>query len=166
MSGAGQIWWQALEDIIAARTEVFVDGQGGEERIPTGAHKDKDAAFNRLYWQMRRQPEPERLEFLGRFCARHDYDLAAQCRDLIMDWDELAGLAADPLCTIGAHTVNHYELAKLDEADALAEMVDSARILEQRLGRRPDHFSYPLGGPLSCGPREFGLAREAGSAAP
>lgn len=162
VSGVGQLWWQALEDIIAARSEVFVTGTGGDEAISTASLREKNAAFARLYWQMRRQPERERLEFLGRFCARHGYDLAAQCRDLVMGWDELSEIASDPLCTIGAHTVNHYELAKLDETDALAEMVDSATILEQRLGRRPQHFSYPLGGPLSCGPREFALARDAG----
>lgn len=162
VSGIGQLWWQALEDIIAREPAVGVGGEAGEETVPTGTVSEKKAAFDRLYWQMRRQPEPERLTFLGRFCARHGYDLATQCRDLIMDWEELATLAADPLCTIGAHTVNHYELAKLSAHDALAEMTVSADALEQRLGRRPEHFSYPLGGPLSCGPREFALARDAG----
>ena len=33
----------------------------------------------------------------------------AFCADLCMDWDELATLAADPLVTIGAHTVNHAD---------------------------------------------------------
>ena len=33
-----------------------------------------------------------------------------------MTWDELAALAADPLVTIGAHTVNHVMLAKVPES--------------------------------------------------
>src|SRR5690606_26616840 len=118
--------------------------------------------FKRLYWRMRKMPEPDRLKLLTDFTTAYGYDLERQCRDLIMSWQELRVFADDPLCTIGAHTVNHYELAKLPEAQARAEMAQSVDIVEAQFGFRPTHFSYPLGGPLSCGPREFALARDLG----
>ena len=40
------------------------------------------------------------------------------CRDLVLDWDGLRQLAADPLVTIGAHTIRHYALAKLGDGAA------------------------------------------------
>src|SRR5690606_16951587 len=119
-------------------------------------------AFNRLYWQMRKMPEPDRLKLLAAFTASYGYDLDQQCRDLILSWQELRIFAEDPLCTIGAHTVNHYELAKLPLDQARSEVVQSVDIIEAQFGFRPAHLSYPSGGPLSCGPREFDLARELG----
>ncbi|UXN73105.1 polysaccharide deacetylase family protein [Devosia sp. A8/3-2] len=70
-----------------------------------------------------------------------------------MDWQELRTLADDPLCTIGAHTVHHYELAKLDADQARAEMQQSADVLQAQFGQRPSHISYPIGGPASAGQR-------------
>ena len=64
--------------------------------------------------------------------------------------------------TIGAHTKNHYAVAKLSEQAAMEEMVGSAERIEQELGRRPVHFAYPYGDPGSAGPRDFQLARDAG----
>ena len=79
-----------------------------------------------------------------------------------MGWDELRDFAREPLLTIGAHTVHHYALAKLGEADARAEIADSVEIIEKKLGERPRHFSFPYGDAGSAGPREFALARELG----
>lgn len=113
---------------------------------------------------MRKMPEPERLALLSSFAKAYDYDLSQQCRDLIMDWSELETIASDPFCTIGAHTVHHYELAKLPVPQALAEIDQSAEIIRTNLGKRPAHFSYPLGGPLSAGQREFDMVRDLGFA--
>ena len=58
---------------------------------------------------------------------------------------ELAQLAADPLVTIGAHTVNHPMLAKLPADAVRAEMDLSRSVIEAALSRRPQHLSYPFG---------------------
>jgi peptidoglycan/xylan/chitin deacetylase (PgdA/CDA1 family) len=111
---------------------------------------------------MRRMPEPERVTLMARIAADHGLDLHAHCREWVMNWDELRTFASDPLCTIGAHTVHHYELAKLSEAEAKREIAYSVDMLKARFGTAPVHFSYPLGGPLSAGEREYRLAAELG----
>jgi len=89
--------------------------------------------------------------------------MAALCRELCMDWDELSQMAADPLCTIGAHTVNHPMLKKIsDDASVRAEMEQSRAVLDAALGTRPEHIAYPVGDPTSAGPREFRIAAELG----
>ena len=160
--GVGQIWWQAIEDIIARQQAVAFTESGETEYVDTRTTAQKREAFDRLYWRLRKLPEPERLQLLDEFTGNYGYDLARQCRELIMDWQELRLFAGEPLCTIGAHTVNHYELAKLPADQARNEMAQSADIIYAQFGIRPEHFSYPLGGPLSCGPREFALAAELG----
>ena len=80
-----------------------------------------------------------------------------------MDWEEIGELAADPLVTIGAHTVNHMMLQKVpSEATVRAEMEMSRSVLEAALGKRPEHLAYPVGDPTSAGPREFRIAAELG----
>jgi peptidoglycan/xylan/chitin deacetylase (PgdA/CDA1 family) len=108
---------------------------------------------------MRKIPEPERVTFIRELCGRYGIDLDAHCRSLIMDWHELQPVAADPLCTIGAHTVHHYELSKLPDDKARAEIVRSADIIEGKLGKRPAHLSYPIGSAIAAGDREYALAK-------
>jgi len=52
---------------------------------------------------------------------------------MIMSWDELRVMAADPLVHIGAHTKDHFAVAKLPETDALEQMVGSADRIKDRL---------------------------------
>ena len=162
VDGFGQLWWQAIEDIIARQDAVAFSEDGQTEYVDTRTLAQKQEAFERLYWRMRKLPEAERLALLEAFTSAYGYDLQRQCRELIMDWPELRLVAGDPLCTIGAHTVHHFELAKLTAEHARNEMFQSVEIIEAQFGIRPAHFSYPLGGPLSCGPREFALAQELG----
>jgi peptidoglycan/xylan/chitin deacetylase (PgdA/CDA1 family) len=95
-------------------------------------------------------------------CVARGIDLKAICRAQAMNWDELRTIARDRLCTIGAHTVHHYALAKLSAEDALAEITGSVDRLETEIGRRPRFFAYPYGDQLSAGEREFDMARAAG----
>ena len=96
-------------------------------------------------------------------CACYSVDIASFCRDLCMDWQEIVEMAADPLVTIGAHTVNHKMLKKVPDDDAVrAEMEMSRAVLEAALGKRPNHLAYPVGDPTSAGPREFRIAAELG----
>jgi peptidoglycan/xylan/chitin deacetylase (PgdA/CDA1 family) len=162
VDGVGELWWQAIEDVITRQEAIAMTVGGETDYVDTRTTAQKQAAFDTLYWQMRKMPEPERVELVRKFATAYGYDLDQQCRDLIMDWQELRQFAGEPLCTIGAHTVHHYELAKLPLEQARSEMSQSADILLAQFGVRPAHFSYPLGGPLSAGPREFRLAQELG----
>lgn len=60
----------------------------------------------------------------------YEIDMAADCRRLIMDWDEIRQMASDPLVTIGAHTKGHFAISKLSAARALEEMKGSADRIE------------------------------------
>jgi len=80
-----------------------------------------------------------------------------------MTWEEIGEVARDPLATIGAHTVNHVMLKKAAADEAVRnEMQLSAATIEAALGKRPAHFSYPVGDRTSAGPREFRIAAEVG----
>ena len=107
--------------------------------------------------------EDELRRVVRDLCACHRIDIAAFCDDLCMGWEEIAHLAADPLVTIGAHTVNHVMLKKIStESNARSEMEMSRAVIEAALNVRPQHLAYPVGDPTSAGQREFRIAGELG----
>ena len=59
--------------------------------------------------------------------------------------EELKALDADPLCTIGAHTVNHPKLDTMTREQQYQEVAESKQILEALLGHEINHFSFPHG---------------------
>jgi peptidoglycan/xylan/chitin deacetylase (PgdA/CDA1 family) len=66
-------------------------------------------------------------------------------RDLL-DWDEMAAMQASGLVRFGSHTRRHTRLAAGTDPQQLKdEVLGSADVLEQRLGRKPTMFCYPNG---------------------
>ncbi|WMT90753.1 polysaccharide deacetylase family protein [Pelagibacterium sp. H642] len=164
IDGVGVVWWQALEDVIAANDVVVVDLPEGPHYGDAATLEQKRATFAYVYERYRKMPEPDREASVQALAERYGLDLARHCRELIMDWTELKTFADDPLCTLGAHTVHHFELSKLPEAQMRAEIEQSAKVLAAQFGKQPRHLSYPIGGVAAAGPREFAAARELGFA--
>lgn len=67
------------------------------------------------------------------------------CQPDMMDWNELIELSRNPLCTIGAHTINHPHLCQLNPEAVRQEVGQSRLILEERLRQPIRYFSYPYG---------------------
>ena len=78
---------------------------------------------------------------------------------LLLSWDQIRQLSLDPLVTIAAHTMNHYPLTQLTEAQASFEILESKMVLESKINRAVNHFAYPYG---AFGKREMMLAQSAG----
>lgn len=66
-------------------------------------------------------------------------------QQLGMSSDELQLMDADPLCTIGAHTVSHPKLDTLTREQQYHEIAESKQALEALLGHDIKHFSFPHG---------------------
>ena len=58
-----------------------------------------------------------------------------------MTWKQLEEMLDSGLCTIGNHTHNHVRPEALTEA----ELDECSAVIEQHLGVRPAHFTYPWG---------------------
>jgi peptidoglycan/xylan/chitin deacetylase (PgdA/CDA1 family) len=160
----GELWWVALEAVIAQNRRVGLVVNGEDRFFDCASVSQKRELYDEVYRYLRSMKTEDELRRVVRdLCACHCVDMAAFCRDLCMDWSEIAELADDPLVTIGAHTVKHEMLKKVPDAAAVrAEMEMSRAVLETALGRRPEHLAYPVGDPTSAGPREFRIASELG----
>lgn len=160
--GEGEAWWLVLEQVIRNNDTVEVDIGGTVRRFRTADADEKEAAYDEIYWSLRRDDQYAQRRRVAEIAETHGVDMGKLCRDKFMDWADLRELATDPLVTIGAHSVNHYALAKLSEDQARTEMAKSVEIITDRLGRMPAHFAYPYGDPGSAGAREFRIAAELG----
>lgn len=159
----GEMWWLALEAVIAKNDMLALSLDGQDRWYNCRTTAEKLAVYEDLYWWLRKRETEEELRQVVRdLCARYQVDTSRYCDDLCMTWQELAGLAADPLCTIGAHTVNHVMLAKVADQQVRSELENSRGVIEAALGVRPQHFAYPVGDRTSAGPREFAIAAELG----
>jgi len=159
----GELWWLALEAVVARNKRISLLIDGEEQGFECRTVAEKRHLFDQLYgWVRSFRTEEELRQVVRDLSARYRVDIAAFCEELCMTWDEVAGLADDPLVTIGAHTVNHAMLAKLPERSARSEMDLSRAVIQASLGVRPDHLAYPVGDKTSAGPREFRLAEELG----
>jgi len=161
-SGWGELWWLALEEVIARASEIELCRQGGLWRLPTATAEEKQSGFEQIYEWLRSVDEARQRQIIRALADSYDIDMSAACHELMLGWDEIGALAADPLVTIGAQSKAHYEISKLAPEKALSEMEGSADIIEDRLGSRPVHFSFPYGDETAARARDFALAKEAG----
>ena len=159
----GELWWLAIEAVVARNQRIVLLIDDQERGFECATLDEKHHVFDQLYkWVRGFRTEDQLRRVVRDLSVRYQVDIAAFCEELCMSWEDLTRLAADPLVTIGAHTVNHVRLTKVPEKTARAEMRQSAAVIESALGRRPEHLSYPVGDPTSAGPREFAIARELG----
>ena len=160
----GELWWIALEAVITQNARIGMVINGKDQYFECRSAGQKRELYDQIYRYLRSMKTEEEVRRVVRdLCACYRVDIASFCEDLCMGWPEIVELASDPLCTIGAHTVNHMMLKKVPgEASVRAEIEMSRTVLEAAIGRRPEHLSYPVGDPTSAGPREFRIAAELG----
>jgi peptidoglycan/xylan/chitin deacetylase (PgdA/CDA1 family) len=159
----GEMWWLALEAVIARNELVGIRIDNRDRWFDCSDVISKRATFDHIYdWLRQLNTEDELRHFMRELCARHRVDMTAICGELCMDWPQLVELAADPLVTIGAHTVNHVMLAKVTEPAVRSELQNSCTVIEAALGTRPQHLAYPVGDSTAAGPREFKVAADLG----
>lgn len=159
----GSLWWVVLESIVAANDAIVLEMDGKESRLVCRSVAEKHDVYLTLRgFLASRASETEMLEIVRALAARYGIDMPAICASLCMDWQEIAELAAEPLVTIGAHTVNHIALGRADEETVRAELTDARAALEAKLKRPIRHLAYPYGDAISAGPREYSIAAELG----
>jgi peptidoglycan/xylan/chitin deacetylase (PgdA/CDA1 family) len=62
-----------------------------------------------------------------------------------MTWDHVREMAASPLISFGAHTIDHVSLTKVNEDEMRRQIDESVATLVRELGHPCRLFSYPEG---------------------
>ena len=162
VEGSVELWWRGLEKIIADNISVYVEIDGTTHSYKTETVTEKYKAWNILSKALQNTSEFKQRKIIREIAKRYAIDLKAMCLDTAMNWDEIRQLAKDPLCSIGAHTMSHFAIAKLDVTDASYELEVSRNTISKKLNHPVEHFAFPYGDDCSAGPRDFDLATKAG----
>lgn len=161
---SARLWWLELEESIRrlSRIDIVVGARRVVRDCATLA--EKIDAHQEIYWLLREENEAELTRVVHALAAQAGIDARALVDSACLDWPEIARLARHDLATLGAHSVSHPRLAKLDAQTARREMEESRVAIVRETGIDARHFCYPVGDPTSAGQREFALAAELGFA--
>ncbi len=164
LTGAGIVWWLALEHLVRTQAAVEFTGPDGTHRLPARDEAEKEIAYRTIASVLAKSAPAEVAALFAQWRERYGTDFAGEAARDMLTWADLEELLASGLVEIGAHTVHHACLSRLDPAEARAEMLDSQRTIEARLRRPAPFFAYPYGRPEHAGAREYALAAELGFA--
>lgn len=161
----GRMWNDTLIEVVRCAPGPHLDlGHLGAELEPVGRLDLSDLEARRrsvrqLVLALKYLPPTRRASLVDRIAAQA---AAALPDDLMMTSAQVRALHRAGM-SIGAHTLTHPILARLDDQAALAEISESRRELSQIIGAPIPLFAYPNGKPQEdYVPRDVQLAQEAG----
>jgi len=158
------LWWETAGALVRDLTSLRIDCAKGGETLDLGTRARKLAGFDRLASIVLSTDEDKGVAALDRIARNHGVDPLALTAELTMNAAQLRQLAADPLIRIGAHTLTHVNLKRVDDMRLVTEICGSAAAVERYVGYRPTAFAYPYGFATAVGPREIRAVADAGFA--
>ena len=159
----GRMWNDTVIETVRAARGAEIDlARQGFGRHPVGSPTERRAAIGAILAQLKYLPQPERQSRVDAIAAEAG---TVPPRDLMMTHDQLRSIAAAGM-GIGAHTVSHPILARLDDAAARREIADGRDALAAIVRAPVRLFAYPNGRPnVDYTTRHVDMARELGFAA-
>jgi peptidoglycan/xylan/chitin deacetylase (PgdA/CDA1 family) len=158
--GLGELWWLALEQVIAQHQRIGLVIDGVEQRFDCASAREKREVYDVLYDWLRSLPQAERSVAIHDLCGRYRVDLKAVSQDAVMTWPELGELSADPLATIGSATLSYPVLSRTLNDAAERELKMGRAVVEAAIGRKAPHLAYPFGDNRAFGRRHVLIATQ------
>lgn len=138
----GTMWNDAVAEAVrGTRVSHLEAPELGLPRLPLGSWPERSAAHGLATQKLKYLEPAARAQAVADLVAR----LQAPVRsDLMMTREQVRQLRQRGF-QIGAHTVSHPILTRLDDAEAFHEIQASRQTLESWLGERVGLFAYPNG---------------------
>ena len=156
----GRMWNDTVIEAVRAAAGPRLDLRGlglGDHPLPDWPARR--TAIEAIIGQIKYRPIGERIELAERVATMADVRPPA---DLMMTSAQVVEMRRAGMI-IGAHTVSHPILARLDSEAAREEIVEGRRTLEHLLGEPVRYFAYPNGRPgTDYLPEQADLVRQLG----
>ncbi len=156
------MWWETLAEVLNATDSLSIDLGDGVEKIACASLAEKAAAFGGIAGLVNSGDEAAMVKRLDAAAPQYGVEPLAVMESLTMSPAELASLCENPLASLGAHTISHRGLCRLDNVEARQEILGSAECVQTLTGKWPRTFAYPYGDGRSVSPREAAICAEFG----
>ncbi|MBF0628503.1 MAG: polysaccharide deacetylase family protein [Magnetococcales bacterium] len=115
--------------------------------LPLATSAEKIQAVTRIKSFCKQAPQAERDQVLATLIAQTQVDPSADLAEnyRMLTWPQVKAMDADPLFTIGGHSLYHDVLSSLPHARMLADLDLSIGLLAYGCGHPIHHYSYPEG---------------------
>lgn len=158
----GMMWNDRIVQAMRGSNERVDLRELGLPDYEPGDAAQSRRSLDKLVQAAKYLPQQERERIATRLAAMYPASAATQ---MMMTSQQVRELA-DAGMEIGAHTMSHPILAKIDPEVAEQEIVQSKRRLEAVTGRPVEIFAYPNGKPgADFGPEHVEMVRRAGFSA-
>ena len=150
------LWWYALEDFLITKNEVTLSD--GKKYI-CRTKQEKTDTFMKIR-EIIISFEPNAfLKKLNELFSNYCINWYKYSNELTMNWEDIQNLSQDEIVTIAGHTSNHFALNRLSKDEILKEVLDANQLIESKIDKKINHFSYPFGSRNEIGTREFEIIK-------
>ncbi len=156
------MWWETLAAILRKADTITFDLGNGPETLNPSSLFAKQKTFDRLVHFVRTTNEDEAVERVNKLAQSIGFDPMSVVEQEIMTAPELKEIAADPLCTLGGHSLTHCNLSRIAPDRMRTEIERSCELVASYSNRPVKTFAYPYGWSQAAGPREFATSRDLG----
>lgn len=155
-------WWYLLENMLLDNDHIRIDTGDRRTDFDCRGSGEKEKLFQKISSLIMSGYGDTQLAWIKKLFGMTESDILGMAGDLMLSWEEIRELSADPLVTLGAHTVHHFVLSALPEAMVMNEINESRKRLESNIKRKIGHLSYPFGYRGQADIRECRIAAEYG----
>lgn len=154
----GLLWWYIIEDIILKHDIVTLStGKSFDCRT----NEDKVKAFMEIRSEILELPYHNFEMSFYNLLSNYKVD-NTKYDESLMTWKEISEMSSSPLCTIGAHSVSHFRMSKLEQEEIIFEIAESKKNIENQIGKQVNHFAYPFGTNHEINPAVIEMTKKIG----
>lgn len=152
------LWWDYLNDLFVQNARIYLNNG---RVLRCDSIDKKQSAYIYLSKEILKMGNNIEGQFSRLFSDRINL-IIEKYKNFLIDWVDIGTMSLDPLCTIGAHSSNHYGLKYCSKEIILQDFLENKEKLERVTFKKIQHLAYPFGSHFSVGQREHLIAKEAG----
>lgn len=155
------MWWHPLERAVSVSDDFGIRSR----RQPLQNSVDRQRTYDKWASRFRALDAAGILHLSDELAASNPNFRTSDAFESVLDWDMVREMAASGLITFGVHTATHPVMARLSEAETIAEVEISRDRYTEMVGSRPKYFAYPFGQSHETGDQAAQIVAQAGFAA-
>jgi peptidoglycan/xylan/chitin deacetylase (PgdA/CDA1 family) len=149
------LWWEKLAYALSVINSDSIE----IKPLVLFSLKNRNAALKKIVQRLKRCNDDEKNAVINKLLLSLKVSLPK--RRIYLNWDEIKKMTKNKV-SFGAHTVNHPILTRIPLKQAEKEIRDSRRLIEQKINKKVNSFSYPNGREHDFNDRIIGLLKKEG----